>query len=102
MALGALALILAFLLTSCVPLGWVFSLELSWHGDLDLFTSDVFQLHDAAILDHLSGSLGCLRTGKRAYDWQVLVLRVRARACTLCLHWSPEALTLNPFIRISQ
>lgn len=72
------------------------------HGDLDLFPSDVSQLRDAAILDHLSGSLGCPRTGKWAYDWQALALRTCARACTLCLYQSPEALTLNPFIRISQ
>lgn len=36
------ALILVFLLTSCVTLGGVFSSELSWHGDLDLFVSNIF------------------------------------------------------------
>ena len=32
-----------FLLTSCVTLGCLFSLELSWLEDLDLFVSNVFQ-----------------------------------------------------------
>lgn len=56
-ARGAWALTLVFLLTRCVTLGWLLSLKLSGRGDLDLFVSNIFQLREAVILDHLSGGL---------------------------------------------